>query len=180
MAQKVILFICQVKSELATNNSLHTSTGTSLCCVHIQSNRVHSPNRWFSHCTRPAVRLLKLQLYIPHKDCSLQTRCLVTVQGGTLTDPASNGLFRECTALWGNINMVRTNNIADILCNYAGARALAGTAFTPIYSLPIVMDSVSCSGTESSLGDCTYLDSNNLRFCSHREDARVHCPLGNQ
>ena len=54
-------------------------------------------------------------LYIPHKDCSLQTRCLVTVQGGTLTDPASNGLFRECTALWGNINMVHTNNIADII-----------------------------------------------------------------
>ena len=50
--------------------------------------------------------------------------------------------------------------------------------FRPNPSLPIVMDAVSCDGTESSLGDCAYRGSNDLQECSHIEDAGVNCSLG--
>ena len=60
---------------------------------------------------------------------------------------------------------------------FAGARAITGTSYTPNYSLPIVMDAVACDSTEQKLTDCTYRNVNNVRFCSHREDARLYCPL---
>lgn len=39
---------------------------------------------------------------------------------------------------------------------------------------PIVMDNVACTGTETSLMNCTFLSSHN---CQHFEDAGVRCVL---
>ena len=65
-----------------------------------------------------------------------------------------------------------------ILQPYAGSRAVRGGTFSPNPSLPIVMDAVTCNGEEASLGDCLYRGSEDLRSCSHDEDAGVRCPLG--
>ena len=40
---------------------------------------------------------------------------------------------------------------------------------------PIVMDNAQCGGSEENLASCTYLNINNLRRWSHREDAGVRC-----
>ena len=58
-----------------------------------------------------------------------------------------------------------------------GVQTISGSGLSPIFTLPIVMDAVSCNGAETSLGDCTYRDSNSLRSCSHSEDIRIRCPL---
>lgn len=56
--------------------------------------------------------------------------------------------------------------------------AVEGRVFPSNPTLPIVMDAVSCNGAEYSLGDCTYRTSNDIRACSHSEDAGVICSLG--
>jgi len=44
-------------------------------------------------------------------------------------------------------------------------------------SVPIVMDEVGCTGSESRLIDCNY---DSRHSCSHREDASVRCDDGQQ
>ena len=56
--------------------------------------------------------------------------------------------------------------------------AVIGRTFPTNPSLPIVMDNVQCTGIETSLGNCIYLASNELRMCSHDKDAGVRCPSG--
>ena len=56
--------------------------------------------------------------------------------------------------------------------------AVEGRVFPPNPSLPIVMGAVSCIGTESTLGDCTYHGSNDLLACAHSKDAGVNCSFG--
>ena len=60
----------------------------------------------------------------------------------------------------------------------AGVEVISGSDSALIFSLPIVMDAVTCNGTETTLGDSMYRGSNNLRSCSHSEDVRIRCPLG--
>ena len=60
---------------------------------------------------------------------------------------------------------------------YIGATTLDGGSSTPTFSLPIVMDEVSCGGTESRLSQCRYRNITGLTHCSHREDTRIRCPL---
>ena len=60
---------------------------------------------------------------------------------------------------------------------YIGATTLDGASSTPTFSLPIVMDEVSCGGTESRLSQCRYRNITGLTHCSHREDTRIRCPL---
>lgn len=43
-------------------------------------------------------------------------------------------------------------------------------------SLPILLDDVSCSGSESTLTSCSY--DSNTADCSHAEDAGVKCQHG--
>ena len=66
-----------------------------------------------------------------------------------------------------------------ISCLITGARALRGTSFTANFSLPIVMDAVACDSTEEKLTDCSHLNASRIRACSHQEDARVRCTIGN-
>ena len=61
---------------------------------------------------------------------------------------------------------------------YLGAHTKNGNYFPPNHNLSIVMDRVTCNGEESSIGDCDYLGSNDLRQCTHNEDAGVRCSLG--
>lgn len=58
-----------------------------------------------------------------------------------------------------------------------GARAISGTSFTANFSLPILMDGVSCFSTERNLTECRHRNAARLRECSHTEDARIRCSL---
>lgn len=44
-------------------------------------------------------------------------------------------------------------------------------------NLPILLDDVSCSGSESTLTSCSY--DSNTADCSHADDAGVKCQHGN-
>ncbi|CAI8037191.1 Phosphatidylinositol phosphatase PTPRQ [Geodia barretti] len=58
-----------------------------------------------------------------------------------------------------------------------GASAIGGQSFTPNFSLPILMDGLSCGSSERNLTECRHRGAANLGACSHREDARIRCPL---
>ena len=66
-----------------------------------------------------------------------------------------------------------------VLQSFSASQAVNGGEFPANPSLPIAMDSVRCNGEETSLGDCVYRGSNNLRSCSHMKDAGIRCSLGN-
>ena len=69
--------------------------------------------------------------------------------------------------------MYRINGVFSKYTNFTDAVAYT---FGQGSTLPVVLDDVSCSGTESRLIDCTY--DSNTADCSHSDDAGVRCQLG--
>ena len=65
-------------------------------------------------------------------------------------------------------------NLSQLSTPKTGARALY-SYYPPGYSLPIIMDAVSCYGTEQGLSSCAYQNVKNIRSCNHGEDAGVRC-----
>ena len=67
---------------------------------------------------------------------------------------------------------------ADVVCRQLGF-GISGTAIGSAGfgqgSGPILLDSVSCNGSEPILTSCGHLGINVTRSCSHAEDAGVKC-----
>ena len=67
---------------------------------------------------------------------------------------------------------------AGVVCRQLGF-GLSGTSYSSAYfgqgSGPIWLDSVTCSGSESTLVSCGHLGVNITRSCNHSEDASVRC-----
>jgi len=84
--------------------------------------------------------------------------------------------------VWGTVCDDGWNRIdADVVCRQLGfgpgkhiRRALFGQG-----SGPILLDSVTCSGNESTLASCGHLGVGFTRSCSHSEDAGVICDIIN-
>ena len=66
---------------------------------------------------------------------------------------------------------------ANVVCkqlNYRRAASALGEAYFGAGSGPIIYDNVACTGTETSLADCTH-NGVGIHDCSHSEDAGVQC-----
>ena len=70
---------------------------------------------------------------------------------------------------------------ADVVCRQLGF----GSSGTPYYSAyfgegsgPILLDNVTCIGSESTLANCGHLGIGITRSCSHSNDAGVRCSIG--
>ena len=74
---------------------------------------------------------------------------------------------------------ITTHNLCNAYESYLVC-IIDATAFSNAYfgqgSLPILLDDVSCLGSESQLLDCSY--DSNTGDCSHSEDAGVSCQTG--
>ena len=69
---------------------------------------------------------------------------------------------------------------ADVVCRQLGfgsSGTANGSASFGQGSGPILLDSVTCSGSESTLASCGHLGVNVTRSCSHSKDAGVRCNL---
>ena len=70
------------------------------------------------------------------------------------------------------------NTDAGVVCRQLGFRS-SGTAIVSAGfgqgSGPIWLDSVTCTGSESTLARCGHLGLNITRSCNHSEDAGVRC-----
>ena len=70
------------------------------------------------------------------------------------------------------------NTDAGVVCRQLGFGS-SGTAIGSAYfgqgSGPILLDSVTCSGSESTLASCGHLGVGVTRSCYHSEDAGVRC-----
>ncbi|XP_078616356.1 scavenger receptor class A member 5-like [Branchiostoma floridae x Branchiostoma japonicum] len=79
---------------------------------------------------------------------------------------------------WGTVCDDRFDmNDARVVCRmlgYSGASAVRGSAYYGRGSGSIYMDELSCTGTESSLFDCSY-NGWGVHDCSHSEDVGVVC-----
>ena len=69
---------------------------------------------------------------------------------------------------------------AGVVCRQLGFSYLRrGTAYGSAYfgqgSGSILLDNVTCTGSESTLANCSHLGINITRSCSHFEDAGVRC-----
>ena len=67
---------------------------------------------------------------------------------------------------------------AGVVCRQLGfgsSGTAIGSASFGRGSGPILLDSVTCSGNESTLASCGHLGVGVKRSCSHREDAGVRC-----
>ena len=67
---------------------------------------------------------------------------------------------------------------AGVVCRQLGFGSMGtaiGSASFGQGSGPILLDSVTCSGNESTLASCGHLGVGVTRSCSHREDAGVRC-----
>ena len=67
---------------------------------------------------------------------------------------------------------------ANVVCRQLGFRwytSLYGGAHFGQGSGPILLDNVTCTGSELTLANCEHLGFNNTRSCSHSEDAGVRC-----
>ena len=68
---------------------------------------------------------------------------------------------------------------AVVVCRQLGFGS--GTAYSRAYFGqgfgPILLDSVLCTGSESTLASCRHLGVNVTRSCTHSEDAGVRCSL---
>ena len=66
---------------------------------------------------------------------------------------------------------------AYVVCRQLGFGS--GSAYSRAYfgqgSGPILLDNVTCTGSESTLANCTHLGIGITRSCSHSEDAGVRC-----
>ena len=68
---------------------------------------------------------------------------------------------------------------AGVVCRQLGfgsSGTAIGSAGFGQGSGPIYLDSVTCTGSESTLTSCGHLGINVTRSCSHAEDAGVRCP----
>ena len=67
---------------------------------------------------------------------------------------------------------------ARVVCRQLGFRTY-GTAYSNAYfgqgSGPILLDGVTCTGSETTLSNCSHLGVGVTRSCSHSEDAGVRC-----
>ena len=67
---------------------------------------------------------------------------------------------------------------AYVVCRQLGFGSSA-TPYSDAYfgqgSGPILLDNVTCTGSESTLADCDHLGIGVTRSCSHSEDAGVRC-----
>ena len=67
---------------------------------------------------------------------------------------------------------------ARVVCRQLGFGS-SGTAYSSAYfgqgSGPIWLDSVTCTGNESTLASCGHFGVNITRSCSHYDDAGVRC-----
>jgi len=76
-----------------------------------------------------------------------------------------------CDDGWSSTN-------AGVVCRQLGFGS-SGTALGSAYfgqgSGPILLDSVTCSGSESTLASCGHFGVGVTRSCSHSEDAGVRC-----
>jgi receptor-type tyrosine-protein phosphatase Q len=108
-----------------------------------------------------------------------QTRC---THGGSRVVGGSNsreGRVEVClNGLWGTVcddSWSKTD--ANVMCWQLGYSNADATVYTNAYFgqgiIPILMTTVSCSGTESRLVDCSY--SSFTGGCYHYEDAGVRC-----
>ena len=67
---------------------------------------------------------------------------------------------------------------AGVVCRQLGfgsSGTAIGSASFGQGSGPILLDSVTCSGNDSTLASCGHLGVNVTRSCSHSEDAGVRC-----
>ena len=67
---------------------------------------------------------------------------------------------------------------ADVVCRQLGFRyyrSFYGGAYFGQGSGPILLDNVTCTGSELTIAKCEHLGFNNTRSCSHSEDAGVTC-----
>jgi len=67
---------------------------------------------------------------------------------------------------------------AGVVCRQLGfgsSGTATGSASFGQGSGPIILDSVTCSGNESTLASCGHLGVNVTRSCSHSEDAGIMC-----
>ena len=66
---------------------------------------------------------------------------------------------------------------AYVVCRQLGFRS--GSSYSNAYfgpgSGPILLDNVTCTGSESTLANCGHLGVGITRSCSHSEDASVRC-----
>ena len=109
----------------------------------------------YTHCTGVAVRLVGGSSYN-------EGRVEVNYNGewGTVCD---NG--------WDDTD-------AGVVCRQLGfgsSGTAIGSAGFGQGSGPIWLDSVTCTGSESTLASCGHLGVNITRICSHSEDAGVRC-----
>ena len=80
---------------------------------------------------------------------------------------------------WGTVCDVGWDyDDAYVVCRQLGF----GSSATPYYSAyfgqgsgPILLDNVTCTGSESTLANCDHLGVGVTRSCSHSEDAGVRC-----
>ena len=63
------------------------------------------------------------------------------------------------------------------MCMYVGSMALGGAAFGEGSGV-IIITSLSCSGGERGLANCSY--SAGMNSCTHAQDAGVRCQRGKQ
>ena len=80
---------------------------------------------------------------------------------------------------WGTVCDDGWDSIdADIVCRQLGFGS-SGSSYSGAYfgqgSGPILLDNVTCTGSESTLANCGHLGVGITRSCSHSEDAGVHC-----
>ena len=71
---------------------------------------------------------------------------------------------------------------AGVVCRQLGfgsSGTAIGSASFGQGSGPILLDSVTCSGNESTLASCGHLGVSVTRSCSHTEDAGVRCDIIN-
>ena len=81
---------------------------------------------------------------------------------------------------WGTVCDDGWDNIdAGVVCRQLGFGSRRAKAYRKAYfsqgSGPILLDNVTCTGSEVTLANCEHLGFNNTRSCSHSEDAGVRC-----
>ena len=82
---------------------------------------------------------------------------------------------------WGTVCDDGWDNIdAGVVCRQLGFGSSGAAIRSAGYgqgSGPIWLDSVTCTGNESTLASCGHFGVNITRSCSHSEDAGVRCSL---